>query len=263
MKCLHKGVGMGALFAALAASVATIGCSSANSESAESNTGKVSMQLTGQTNGNTYRLRNARFDVTGTQSLTLDSESDLTSSTLNATLATGDYSINLEPGWSLERSDAGAFDVVNASLVSQNPQAFQILGGGTTNIAFQFTTDGTLVTIGTGELNVSIGVTETGAGGSGGSTGGQCMLAAQTGCPSGQACYFTGNTDGTGECLPPGTSPFGGACDGTEVNQCVAGGVCGSTPSTCFQMCAVGGAACPGGKTCVNANVGGNLGVCL
>ncbi len=75
MRSLFKGVGMSALIAALALACASsvTGCSSSSDHGSENVTGTVSMQLTGQTNGNTYRLRNARFDVTGPQNITLDS----------------------------------------------------------------------------------------------------------------------------------------------------------------------------------------------
>jgi hypothetical protein len=229
------------------------------------------MQLTGQTNGNTYRLRNARFDVTGPQNITLDSETDLTLTTLTATLSTGDYTINLEPGWSLERLDAGNFDVVDATLTSANPRPFQILGGGTTNVAYQFSTSGMLVTIGTGTLDVSIEVTETGmmgTGGSGGTGTGACTLVPQSGCPMGQGCYFDGNSGLTGQCAPSGTIPIGGmSC--MAINDCVAGALCASTDQTnpnataCFQLCdTTNPSSCPAGQSCVDLQLGG-LGACL
>ena len=267
MKCLHKGVGPLALLAALALSVAAGGCSSASDAGRETATGKVSMQLTGQTNGNSYRLRNARFDVAGPQSITLDSESDLTAATLNATLSTGNYTITLEPGWSLERNDMGTFEVVNATLASMNPQSFQILGGGTTNVAFQFSTDGTLVTIGTGQLSVSIGITETGMSGGGGmgGGGGSCTIAPQSGCAANQACYYNGSMGLQGSCAPAGTVAPGGAC--VAVTDCAGGGICAVTDptmqgGTCLATCAVSGPnTCPAGQTCFDLGVGG-LGAC-
>jgi hypothetical protein len=268
MKCLRMGVGV--LLGAFVLATAVAGCSSNADSGAESQTGKVSMQLTGQTNGNSYRLRNARFDVTGPTNITLDSETDLTATTLDATLSTGSYSINLEPGWSLERSDAGMFDVVDATLTSANPRAFQILGGGTTNVAYQFSTDGTIVTIGTGDLSVSIDVTETGSGGSGGGGGtGSCSLAPQGGCPASQACYLSSDTMATGQCSPAGAVPVGGVC--TQVADCAPGGVCVGTqdPTTmvisdqCFEMCDTTVAmSCTAGQSCFDLGIGGNLGIC-
>src|SRR5450755_873675 len=202
MKCLRKGVGMGVLLGVLALTASVTGCSSGGDQGAESETGKVSMQLTGQTNGNSYRLRNAHFDVSGPTSTVLDSESDLTAMTLNATLSTGSYTITLEPGWSLERSDAGVFEVVDATLTSPNPKDFQILGGGTTNVAYQFSTNGTIVAIGTGELSVSISVVENGG------MGAACSFATQTGCPAPEACYLVLGADGmsgSGQCFPAGS----------------------------------------------------------
>ena len=264
MKCLRKGVGVGVLLGVLALTASVTGCSSGGDQGAESETGKVSMQLTGQTNGNTYRLRNARFDVTGPTMTVLDSESDLMAVTLNATLSTGSYSINLEPGWSLERSDAGVFEVVDATLVSPNPKDFQILGGGTTNVAYQFSTNGTIVTIGTGQLSVSIGVTENGG------TTSACSFTHQVGCMAPQACYLVVNPDGmsgTGQCFLPGTIAIGAPCTGAVDNECVPSGVCagdgsGSGAATCIQMCDVaGGGMCPAPQTCVDSGFPG-LGIC-
>jgi hypothetical protein len=260
---MHKGVGMSVLLGALVLAVSVAGCSSSGDSNTESQLGKVSMQLTGQTNGNTYRLRNARFDVTGPTNTVLDSEADLTLATLNATLSTGAYSINLEPGWSLERNDAGTFNVVDAMLTSMNPRAFQILGGSTTNIAYQFSTNGTLVTIGTGDLSVSIDVTE-----NGGTGMGTCSIAPQGGCAAPQGCYFVSDStgmSGAGQCFPPGTVLIGGTCTGAATNECVVGGVCASdgTTAQCFQMCNLAGTnTCAGGQTCQATGVA-NLNVCL
>ncbi len=190
--------------------------------------------------------------------------------TLTATLPTGDYSINLEPGWSLERLDSGNFDVVDATLTSANPRPFQILGGGTTNVAYQFSTSGTLVTIGTGTLDVSIQVTETGmtgGGGTGGTGMGACTLVPQSGCPMGQGCYFNGNTGLSGECAPSGMIPIGGA-NCMAINDCVPGALCAGTDATnpnataCFQMCnPTDASSCPAGQTCFDLQAGG-LGAC-
>jgi len=264
MKCLRKGVGVSVLLGVLALTASVTGCSSGGDQGAESETGKVSMQLTGQTNGNTYRLRNARFDVTGPTATVLDSESDLMATTLNATLSTGSYSINLEPGWSLERSDAGMFEVVDATLVSPNPKDFQILGGGTTNIAYQFSTNGTIVTIGTGQLSVSISVIENGG------TGAACSFSSQTGCPAPEACYLVVNPDGmsgTGQCFAPGMIAIGAACTGAATNECVADGVCaddgtGTGAGVCVRMCDVTAPnTCPAPQTCFDSGFPG-LGIC-
>jgi len=265
MKCLCKGVGMGVLFGVLALTASVTGCSSAGDQGTESQTGKVSMRLTGQTNGDSYRLRNARFDVTGGSTpVVLDSETDLTAATLNATLATGSYSINLEPGWSLERSDAGVFEVVDATLTSPNPKDFQILGGGTTNVAYQFSTNGTIVTIGTGELSVSISVVENGG------MGAACSFATQTGCPAPEACYLVLGADGmsgSGQCFPAGSIAIGAPCTGAATNECVADGVCaddgtGTGAGACDRMCdPTTPGSCPGGQTCLPTSIP-TLGIC-
>ena len=253
MKRLRMATGIsvlvGALALALAASV--VGCSSSADVSSEAQLGTVSMQLTGQTNGNSYRLRNARFDVAGPTQTVLDSETDLTLTTLNATLPTGDYTITLEPGWSLEKLAGGTFQVVDAALTSPNPKSFQILGGGTSNVAYQFSTNGTLVTIGTGQLSLSIGVTENGGAGSGSA----CSLITRTGCLSPELCYFVQKPDGSsaGQCFPPGTVPIGATCTGSSDNECASAGICATTsataPGTCFLTCGPAN-PCPVGQAC-------------
>jgi len=51
------------------------GCASAGDDAAnEGSYGTVAMSLTGQTNGTTYRLRNALFEIAGPSSTLLDSE---------------------------------------------------------------------------------------------------------------------------------------------------------------------------------------------
>jgi hypothetical protein len=263
MKCLRKAWGISLCFAVLGATVAISGCSSGAERGSEAATGTVSMQLTGQTNGNSYRLRNARFEVLGPTMAVLDSESDLTVTTLNTTLPSGAYTITLVPGWSLERNDGGTFNVVQATLSSMNPESFQILGGGTTNVAFQFSTDGTLVTIGTGQLSVSIGVTETSGMGS------TCTVGVAGGCPTPQTCYFVVNPDGasgTGQCLSQGMIPIGSACTGSASNECANGGICASDGSmssggVCFQTCSPMGVPCPTGQSCLGTGVP-DLNVC-
>src|SRR5258706_3157566 len=133
------------VIAALAPAI--VGCSSSPDKEAEGATGAISMSLVGQTGANTYRLRNARFDVTGPSTTSLDSEVDPNATSLNATLPTGSYSIQLETGWALERLDGMTFNPVDATLISANPTSFQIVANSTSNVKYLFSTNGTIVTI--------------------------------------------------------------------------------------------------------------------
>jgi hypothetical protein len=121
--------------------------------------GTLRMDLTTQTSGTTYRLQNATFSITGTTSMTL-SETDPDEPVLSATLPVGSYEILLQDGWSLARLDGTTWDVVQATLVSPNPTSFTIVAGGTTSVVFQFETNGTIVSVGTGTLDVTIDVQE-------------------------------------------------------------------------------------------------------
>jgi hypothetical protein len=121
--------------------------------------GVLQMPLVATAEGNTYRLRHATFTVTGPTAATLDSEAQPDAASLTATLTTGAYSIALAPGWSLERLDGGGAVVVSAALTSPNPTTFTIAAAATTMVAYQFTTDGRVVTFNMGTLEVTIGVT--------------------------------------------------------------------------------------------------------
>lgn len=124
-------------------------------------TGTLRMALTGQSNGITYRLRSATFDIAGPNTTTLDSETNPDATVLTATLATGGYSITLHDGWYLERLDGASFVQVQATLLSPSIQPFTIVASQTTTVTYRFSTDGTIVEIGNGTLDVVIDVTTT------------------------------------------------------------------------------------------------------
>ncbi len=161
--------------------------------------GSVSLALTANTGGINFRLRNARFVISNGSTVvqTLDSQSDPNATFLSATIAIGSYSINLESGWALERADTGT--IIDATLISPNPTAFQIFAGSTTHVTYRFSTSLGVITIGTGTLNVGIEVTVVGdAGVPEGETGG-CLV---TGCAAGMVCQrFSTETGTTSMCI--------------------------------------------------------------
>lgn len=255
---------LGLVFALCIGALSVSGCASGSGDKGESahegDVGTLALALTGQTNGTTYRLRNAIFDIAGPTMTTLNSESDPNGAVLAATLATGGYSITLENGWSLEKVGAMGAQTVNATLASPNPTSFMVGSGSTASVVFQFSTDGTIVQIGTGRVEVSIGVTETGATG--------CNILAQTGCPMGQACYFGGDDGITPMCAQVGdTKPAGASC--MSQTECATPGLCGSPDGgvtvECIAACALDGMgpSCPAGLTCIDGGLGGNIGACL
>jgi hypothetical protein len=161
-----------ALLAWLAACIA-VACSGSGSDAADDSTGTLSMQLSTEVNGVIYRLSGARFDVTGIVDASFDSDDDPDLTAISATLARGDYSILLRDGWRLLRQSSpdAVFEAVEAALISENPRLFTIEEGETTRVAYVFETNGVIIDLGNGFLEVAIEVVETGTAGTGGSGG--------------------------------------------------------------------------------------------
>jgi hypothetical protein len=245
----------GALFVISSA----IACSSGSSEpphAADRTAGSISMPLVSQGDVS-YRLRNARFAITGAATVNLDSESDPNASDISATLPAGSYSVNLASGWALEKLQDVSYVPVQATLLSANPQVFEIIGGSRTNLGYRFSTDGVMVTIGRGSLDISIEVVPVDAG--------PCDLLTPVACASESACYQGAAGP---ECDPIGTGLVGADCD--AVNSCVPGafcfaGVAGNPKRFCFQLCALGATAqCAEGFQCrVSAGLPSGVGSCL
>ncbi|HVZ34003.1 MAG TPA: lamin tail domain-containing protein [Polyangiaceae bacterium] len=127
--------------------------------------GQLHLALSSGVGETHYRLARAHFSIEGTAQLELTTDDDSTDDSLQRALPVGDYSVELEPGWQLERVAAAAgsasgaptakgeassgtattaqaqgSQVVAADLVSQNPLDFSIRGGETTSLTFQFKT---------------------------------------------------------------------------------------------------------------------------
>ncbi|AUX45177.1 hypothetical protein SOCE26_066580 [Sorangium cellulosum] len=209
-------------------------------------TGRASMSLVTQTNGRVYRLSNAIFSIQGPVFTYLTSTDDPNETTLTAALPTGDYLSVLEPGWVLERDDGwGAFVPVQATLASGNPVPFTIFDGATTPLVYQFQTDGTIITVGEGQLDISIEVTEVGVGGA--------CTPLGAGCADGEWCVPGEVLESAPACLTTGDIPIGGACDAPD-SLCVANALCGDFGSgaVCIELCPASdlGAPCASGGIC-------------
>lgn len=121
--------------------------------------GSVQIALVTTTNGHTYHLRNASFDVNGPTHVTLSSETDPNATDLTTNVSAGSYVVTLADGWQLEREDPTGPVPVEATLVSPNPTAsLTVTAAHTTSVVFQFSTDGLPITFGT--IDISIQVTE-------------------------------------------------------------------------------------------------------
>ncbi len=157
----HRASLMSVLVVMLAAigAVGAIGCEAATDPAESSAHGKVRLALSAQSpSGVSYRLTTASFAVTGPQAATLSTDADPNATVLSADLDVGSYSIELAPGWVLERvSNEGAV-AVQATLVSQNPVGFEIHSQERTGVVFQFSVADEVVELGDGTLDVTIGV---------------------------------------------------------------------------------------------------------
>ncbi len=98
-----------------------------------------------------------------------------------------------------------------------------------------------------------------------------CDLAAQTGCPAGEACYPNGN-DGSVLCIAPGTATEGQSC--MAINECAGGLSCfgtgdgdGGVRNICMKLCdmAATPTGCATGQMCQSlgsSSAFGTIGVC-
>jgi hypothetical protein len=144
--------------------LATASCGT-SSGAHEDSSGSLRMPLTAvSASGRLYRLRNATFDITGTQSTSLSSETDPAAQDLVANLPTGSYSIQLRDGWRMERQSDGGFANVAAALTSSSAVMFAINDRQITNVAFRFAVGNDVVVVGNGTLDVGISVEEREAG---------------------------------------------------------------------------------------------------
>jgi hypothetical protein len=136
--------------------------------------GSLSLQLIGSdTSGRSYRLREGNFFVTGYgggyydggsgYSKWLSSETDLDASTIVERLVPGDYSVELTPGWYLERyTDGSWLPVEQAVLLSSAQQWAYIYNNGISRVAYRFGVDGELIDFRSGELQIGIEIEQPG-----------------------------------------------------------------------------------------------------
>lgn len=112
----------------------------------------------------TYRLRLATFTIAGPalggKPRVIKPANDI--EVHNESLPVGNYSITLEKGWVLERRapEATVFTPITASLVTPNPMELEITGKETAEALFGFVTTSGDVSLGSGSVNIRIGVQE-------------------------------------------------------------------------------------------------------
>jgi hypothetical protein len=142
---------------------------------------------------------------------------------------------------------------VDATLVSSSSPSFAIFNQTTTTIVFQFQTDGQIITIGSGQLNVAVSVTET------------PPVCAPLGsdCAPGSWCAPPELTGERLRCIAEGPVAPGATCASPQ--DCAANSSCfdlGAGP-ICVPLCARAdfNQACGSGGTCTPK--GAEYGLCL
>lgn len=124
--------------------------------------GRVDLSLTGRaTSGATYRLRDAQLTI-APEGQVFYTEDDPDRATISTQLEGGLHTVELAPGWRLERLTAAGAEPVFAVLTSQNPQPFDVVPGQVTAVRLTFRADNDDVVTGPGEVDISIGVDDTG-----------------------------------------------------------------------------------------------------
>jgi hypothetical protein len=234
-------LGFGLIHGSLFVSACNGGDSASEQETTEA--GTLSMPLLTSTGGHTYRLQGA-IQVYGPGYAWLDLSPD--APVLTTSLQTGHYDSYLY-GWSLTRDDgAGNFLPVQAQLTSSPYPSFDIFNQTTTTISFEFETDGQIVTVGTGSLNIDVHVTE---------TPGVCTPLG-SGCAEGQWCAPPELTGVALACIAEGPAAAGAPCNSpldcaanTSCFDFGAGAVCAPlcTAADFGQLCGSGGTCTPQG----------------
>lgn len=206
--------------------------------------GQVRMALTGTSvEGNLYRLRAATFTIEGPASAVLATEENPDITVLSADLPPGAYTSTLGGNWYLEREDGVGFVPVEAMLISANPADFQVNAQVASELVYQFSTDGTIVTIGDGSVDISIEVIEVGA-------TDECVMFEAGTCPSGEMCTVGSLETLGGVCVPAGTGLFGDPC--AAASDCAPKHVCAMTSDDsqiCVELCDMVAPTCVSG-TC-------------
>jgi glucose/arabinose dehydrogenase len=159
----HLGDRMAALGRALllgASGALALGLASCGDEPAPpvvAEPGTLQLGLTAELDGVVYRL-DAVFDVSGVESVVLDTSEDPDASVLSRELPAGSYVVALRPGFVVTRSEGGEFVPVEARLVSEVEQAVAISANATRRVTYRFAVDGGEIGFGTGTLEIGFEV---------------------------------------------------------------------------------------------------------
>jgi hypothetical protein len=143
-------------------------------------TGQLSLELVAADSaGQSYRLRNAIFDITsgyypypgyggaagstggsgpGQEAVTVSSETDPDEPTIRTRLSPGSYYVSLhDPGWSLERlTPSGPEPVEESVLLSDATQYVYVYDRSISQVNYTFGVDGTRIDFRYGDLDIGI-----------------------------------------------------------------------------------------------------------
>lgn len=171
----------------LAVVLGVSGCSQSKSEAdgADAALGRVELELVGQgSQGTLFRLRNAILTVQGPdRTIFFDTEQDPDRTSLSAVVPAGFYTTFLQEGWRLERVEDGK-TIVNAALISSNPDFFDVFEGQVTRVALRFRAGNDVVITDPGAFEVVIEVEE--------EVAQSTLCEADADCPGGQTCCIAG-----------------------------------------------------------------------
>lgn len=132
---MHSALFRSLLFAALG--LLLPGCSGApdSAESSESPLGVLELGLRSSLDGVRYQL-DASFFVSGAESATLVARPG--EAILSRGLAPGSYTVELRPGYQVLQDQAVVLTPIDAELLSDQAQAFEIAAAVTTRVSYRF-----------------------------------------------------------------------------------------------------------------------------
>jgi glucose/arabinose dehydrogenase len=157
-------LGLGAWAAGSLALSSACGSSPSESPPPEGarSSGQLELGLSAQLAGVTYRL-SAVFDVTGAESLVLDTSDDPEAAVLTRDLPAGGYVVALRPDFVVSRADGAVFEPVEARLLSDAVQSVQITANESSRVTIRFAVPGGDVSFGSGTLEIGFEVSTGGA----------------------------------------------------------------------------------------------------
>jgi hypothetical protein len=237
------------VFAVVPSALASACAVNSGTDEAPAAAGTLELPLVSSVDDHTYWLTGAMY-VSGPSWGYFDLSSD--SPVLSVPLSTGDYAAQLY-SWTLLRDDgSGTFIPVTASLISGSYVPFSIYHGAKTTLTFEFETDGVVVQVGAGTLDVRVDVNETAA----------VCRPFTSDCGEGAWCPPSGLTGEERQCVSAGELSSGEPCTGPL--DCAADSSCfdfGQGP-VCAALCELSeaGVGCAADAECVPAD--SEYGVC-